>query len=172
MSISKDFSSRAAELYAFCQERGFNTRVALMMDLGCHTGRRRFVVWDFQQGGVLHSFPASHGSGSAQSHVRSAYAKCSNEDGSHLSSIGKCLIAERYGGRYGVAYRLDGLEESNSALRERCVVLHGWRYTTSFPIYPFPTVGSWGCPVLSRRAMRIVDEILQREKEVVLWMYK
>ncbi|MBO7195655.1 MAG: murein L,D-transpeptidase catalytic domain family protein, partial [Alistipes sp.] len=94
------------------------------------------------------------------------------EDGSHLSSIGKCLIAERYEGRYGVAYRLDGLEESNSALRERCVVLHGWRYTTPFPIFPFPTVGSWGCPVLSRRAMRIVDELLQREKDVILWMCK
>ena len=172
MSISKDFSSRAAELYAFCQERGFNTRVALMMDLGRHSGRRRFVVWDFQQGRALHSFPASHGSGSALSHVRSAYAKCSNEDGSHLSSVGKCLIAERYEGRYGVAYRLDGLEESNSALRERCVVLHGWRYTTSFPIYPLPTVGSWGCPVLSRRAMRKVDEILQREERVALWLYK
>ncbi len=172
MSISKDFSSRAAELYAFCQERGFNTRVALMMDLGRHSGRRRFVVWDFQQGKALHSFPASHGSGSVQSHVRSAYAKCSNEDGSHLSSIGKCLIAERYEGRYGVAYRLDGLEESNSALRKRCVVLHGWRYTTSFPIYPFPTVGSWGCPVLSLRAMKKLDEILQREQRVVLWMYK
>ena len=172
MSISKYFSTRAAELYAFCQERGFNTRVALLMDLGRHSGRRRFVVWDFQQGKALHSFPASHGSGSARSHVRSAYAECSNEDGSHLSSAGRALVAERYVGRYGVAYRLDGLDETNSALRKRCVVLHGWRYTTSFPIYPFPTVGSWGCPVLSRRAMRKVDEILQREERVVLWLYK
>ncbi|MBQ8543746.1 MAG: murein L,D-transpeptidase catalytic domain family protein [Alistipes sp.] len=172
MSISKDFSTRAAELYAFCQEGGYNTRVALLMDLGCHSGRRRFVVWDFQQGRALYSFPVSHGSGSARSHVRSAYAKCSNEDGSHLSSAGRALVAERYVGRYGVAYRLDGLDETNSALRKRCVVLHGWRYTTSFPIYPFPTVGSWGCPVLSRRAMRKVDEILQREQRVVLWMYK
>ncbi|MBE6199431.1 MAG: hypothetical protein E7138_03925 [Rikenellaceae bacterium] len=172
MSISKYFSTRAAELYAFCQERGYNTRVALLMDLGRHSGRRRFVVWDFQQGRALYSFPVSHGSGSARSHVRSAYAECSNEDGSHLSSAGRALVAERYVGRYGVAYRLDGLDETNSALRKRCVVLHGWRYTTSFPIYPFPTVGSWGCPVLSRRAMRIVDEILQREQRVVLWMYK
>ena len=172
MSISKDFSSRAAELYAFCQERGFNTRLALMMDLGRHSGRRRFVVWDFQQGRALHSFPASHGSGLVQSHVRSAYAECSNEDGSHLSSAGRALVAERYVGRYGVAYRLDGLDETNSALRKRCVVLHGWRYTTSFPIYPFPTVGSWGCPVLSLRAMKKLDEILQREQRVVLWMYK
>ena len=172
MSISKYFSTRAAELYAFCQERGFNTRVALLMDLGRHSGRRRFVVWDFQQGRALYSFPVSHGSGSARSHVRSAYAECSNEDGSHLSSAGRALVAERYVGRYGVAYRLDGLDETNSALRKRCVVLHGWRYTTSFPIYPFPTVGSWGCPVLSLRAMRKVDEILQWEERVVLWLYK
>ncbi|MBR3702888.1 MAG: murein L,D-transpeptidase catalytic domain family protein [Alistipes sp.] len=172
MSISKDFSSRVAELYAFCQERGYNTRLALMMDLGRHSGCRRFVVWDFQQGRALYSFPVSHGSGSARSHVRSAYAECSNGDGSHLSSAGRALVAERYVGRYGVAYRLDGLDETNSALRKRCVVLHGWRYTTSFPIYPFPTVGSWGCPVLSLRAMKKLDEILQREQRVVLWMYK
>lgn len=172
MSISKDLASRAEELYHFCQKGGYNTRVALMMNLKRHSGRRRFVVWDFQQKRALCSFPASHGSGSARSHIRSAYARCSNEDGSHLSSLGKALVAERYEGRYGVAYRLDGLQESNSALRARNVVLHGWQYTTSLPIFPLPTVGSWGCPVLSRRAMRIVDEILQREEKVVLWLYK
>lgn len=172
MSISKDLTSRAEALYDFCQKGGYNTQVALMMDLKRHSGRRRFVVWDFQQKKALYSFPASHGSGSASSHVRSAYAECSNVDGSHLSSLGKCLVAERYEGHYGVAYRLDGLQESNSALRARNVVLHGWQYTTSLPIFPLPTVGSWGCPVLSRRAMRIVDEILQREEKVVLWLYK
>jgi hypothetical protein len=71
-----------------------------------------------------------------------------------------------------VAYRMDGLDDSNSALRERCIVLHGWRHTTSFPIYPLPTVGSWGCPVLSQKAMRVVDDILQREQRVVLWAFK
>ena len=103
--------------------------------------------------------------------MRSAYARFSNQDGSHLSSLGKALVAERYKGRYGVAYRLDGLEESNLNMRSRDVVLHGWQYTTSLPIFPFPTVGSWGCPVLSRKAMQRVDEILQKENRVVLWIY-
>ena len=172
MSFCSRLASRVEELRDFCQRNDYNTRVALLMDLSRHSGLRRFGVWDFQQAKVLCLFPASHGSGSAKSHVRSAYAKCSNADGSHLSALGKALVAERYEGSYGVAYRLDGLEESNSALRKRCVVLHGWRYTTSFPIYPLPTVGSWGCPVLSRRAMRCVDEILKKEEKVILWMYK
>lgn len=166
------FRRRAAALVAYCCERGYNDRFVLLWDLSLHSGRRRFVVWNVAEDRAEHCFVASHGSGSAKRHVRSAYAECSNEDGSHLSSEGRALVAERYEGRYGVAYRLDGLDETNSALRERCVVLHGWRYTTSFPIFPFPTVGSWGCPVLSQRAMKKLDKILQREKVVILWAYK
>ena len=172
MSFSNRLSSYAKELCDFCRSNGYNGRVGLLMDLSRHSGLRRFVVWDFEKAKALHKFPASHGSGSPRSHVRSAYAACSNVDGSHLSSLGRALVAERYEGRYGVAYRLDGLDESNSALRQRCGVLHGWQYTTSFAIYPLPTVGSWGCPVLSRRAMKMLDKILQQEQNVVLWVYK
>ena len=172
MSFSSRLASHAEVLRDFCRRNGYNSRVGLLMDLSRHSGLRRFVVWDFERAKALYKFPASHGSGSVLSHVRSAYAECSNEDGSHLSSLGRCLVAERYEGRYGVAFRLDGLEEGNSALRKRCVVLHGWQYTTSFSIFPLPTVGSWGCPVLSCRAMRVVDKILQREEKVVLWLYK
>jgi hypothetical protein len=96
----------------------------------------------------------------------------SNEDGTHLSSEGRALVAERYEGRYGVAYRLDGLDATNSNIRSRCIVLHGWEHTTSFPIFPFATVGSFGCPVLSRRMMAKVDVILQTEKSVVIDIFK
>ncbi len=165
------FECHAAELLKFCRERGYNDRVALLWDLSRHSGRRRFAVWDFREGRAEHIFVASHGSGSAKPHVRSVRARVSDEDGSHLSSEGRALVAERYTGRYGVAYRLDGLDATNGSLRRRCVVLHGWRYTTSFPIWPVATVGSWGCPVLSERDMATLDAILQRERQVVLWAY-
>ena len=168
MSLVARVRERAKALYKFCCEEGYNTDIALFVDLSRHSGRCRFVVWDFVQGRAILVAPVSHGSGSQRSHVRSAYACLSNEDGSHLSSVGRALIAERYEGRYGVAYRLDGLDATNSNLRPRCVVLHGWEHTTSYPIFPFATVGSWGCPVLSRRVMRRVDEILKNESRVVL----
>lgn len=159
-------------LRAWCNCRGYNSRIAIFIDLSLHSGRNRFVVWDFEQERPILICPVSHGSGSQRSHVRSAYARLSNSDGSHLSSVGRALIAERYEGRYGVAYRLDGLEDSNSNLRPRCVVLHGWKQTTSFPIWPIPTVGSFGCPVLSQKMMVKVDEILQKEKSVVIEVFK
>lgn len=165
------FGRRAEELAAFSRERGYNCRVALLWDLAMHSGRRRLALWNFEKGCAEHVFVAGHGSGSRRSHARSAYARVSNEDGSHLSSCGRALIAERYEGRYGVAYRLDGLDESNSALRGRCVVLHGWEFTTDRPLWPLPSVGSWGCPVVSRRAMALLDEVLRHEERVVLWAY-
>ena len=158
-------------LRAWCCCRGYNSRIALFVDLSLHSGRNRFVVWDFEAEKPLLICPVSHGSGSERSHVRSAYARFSNEDGSHLSSLGRAVVAERYEGRYGVAYRRDGLEATNSNLRSRCVVLHGWEHTTSYPIWPRATVGSFGCPVLSRRMMARVDELLRQEKGVILEVF-
>ena len=126
--MDSSFARHAAELLPFCRERGYNDRVALLWNLSRHSGRRRLAVWNFRKGCAEYVFVVSHGSGSAESHVRSACARVSNEDGSHLSSEGRALVAERYTGSYGVAYRLDGLDETNASLRPRCVVLHGWRY--------------------------------------------
>ena len=172
MSLRSRVAARAAELLRFCKERGYNQRIALFVDLARHSGRRRFVAWDFERSMPIFTCPVSHGSGSQRSHVRSAYAAISNEDGSHLSSVGRAVVAERYEGRYGVAYRLDGLDATNNNLRSRCVVLHGWEYTTSYPIWPVASVGSWGCPVLSPKMMVRVDELLQIESGVVLWMFE
>ena len=168
MSLVSRVAERAGVLREFCRNGGYNTKVALFVDLSRHSGRRRFVAWDLERNVPIFTCPVSHGSGSERSHVRSAYARISNDDGSHLSSLGRALVAERYEGRYGVAYRLDGLDATNSNLRSRYVVLHGWEHTTSYPIWPMATVGSFGCPVLSRRMMRRVDELLQQHDRVIL----
>ena len=171
MSLRSRVTERVCMLRAFCRTNGYNSRIAILVDWSRHSGRNRLVVWDFERGKALMCCPVSHGSGAQESHVRSAYARHSNRDGSHLSSVGRALVAERYEGRYGVAYRLDGLDVTNSNLRSRCVVLHGWEHTTSFPIWPIATIGSFGCPVLSRRNMRRVDELLCSRRGVILEVF-
>lgn len=168
MSLISKIAKRADILIDYCQERGYNTSIAIFIDLARHSGRNRFVVWDFNSHKPLLVAPVSHGSGSDKSHIRSAYAHTSNQDGSHLSSLGRALIAERYTGSYGIAYRLDGLDSTNSNIRPRCIVLHGWRHTTSYPIWPLATTGSFGCPVLSTRNMARIDRMLQGEDKVVI----
>ena len=171
MSLRSRVEARAAALRSYCEQEGYNTHLALFVDLSRHSGRCRFMAWDFEQNRPILSSPVSHGSGSQRSHRRSAYARLSNEDGSHLSSVGRALVAERYEGSYGIAYRLDGLESTNSNLRSRCVVLHGWSYTTTLPIFPIPTVGSFGCPVLSKSVMARVDELLRNQSRVIIEVF-
>lgn len=171
MSLRSRVAGRAEELLRYCRANGYNTHIALFVDLSRHSGLNRFVVWSFDDERAVIVAPVSHGSGSLKRHCRSCYAQVSNEDGSHLSSVGRALISERYEGSYGVAYRLDGLDASNSNLRSRCVVLHGWEHTSSYPIWPLATVGSFGCPVLSQRVMARVDDILKQESGVVLMTF-
>ena len=172
MSLRSRVAKRAEALREFCCKEGYNTDVVLFVDASRHSGRRRFVAWSFERNAPMFVCPVSLGSGAKESHVRSAYAEFSNNEGSHLSSLGRALVAERYEGRYGVAYRLDGLDESNSNLRPRCVVLHGWEHTTSYPIWPRAMVGSHGCPVLSRAMMQSLDEILQSRQRIVIEIFK
>ncbi len=105
---TKRFRHRAEQLAVFCREKGYNCDVVLLWNLSLHSGRRRFVVWNVAKGRAEHCFVCSHGSGSAKNRVRSAYAECSNAEGSHLSSVGRALVAERYEGRYGVSYGWTG----------------------------------------------------------------
>lgn len=168
MSLRSRVKSRAVALREYCRKEGYNTNIALFVDLSRHSGCNRFVAWNLEQNVAIFTCPVSHGSGSQRPHIRSAYARLSNEDGSHLSSVGRALVAERYDGRYGIAYRLDGLDDTNSNLRSRFVVLHGWEHTTSFPIFPLATVGSFGCPVLSRKMMAKVDSLIRDESKVIL----
>ena len=43
MSLRSRVAERAEELLTFCREKGYNTHVALFVDLSRHSGRRRFV---------------------------------------------------------------------------------------------------------------------------------
>ncbi len=58
------------------------------------------------------------------------YAKSfSNVVGSNKSSLGKYKIGETYQGKYGLSYKLDGLEKGvNDNLRKRAVVIHSSDY--------------------------------------------
>lgn len=118
---------------------------------------------------VIYECMAAHGEGHGE--PRKAAPKFSNEENSWLSSLGKCRIAERYNGQFGIAYRLDGLEESNSNVRKRCVVLHAYSSILPFQIYPFRSARSKGCVMISPHAMKKIDALLLNEKGVLLETY-
>lgn len=171
----KDYSRVHNEAKAFCKAKNFNSYYYFLVDLSIHSGRNRFYVYDFKQKKIIHQNLVTHGSCDAFEENNSRYrkAKCSNRIDSHCSSSGKYKVGKRDYSSWGIKikYWLDGLDETNSNVRDRVVVLHSWDAVADEEIYPDYSPLSWGCPAVSNNFMKLLDEKLQKtNKPVLLWI--
>ena len=121
-----------------------NDDYIVMVDFSVHSRKKRFYLVNTTSGKVEPTVVA-HGSGSDPDNT--GYAKYfSNTVGSLMSSLGSYIIAETYvSDKFGNAIRLDGLDGTNSRVRERAVVMHGADYVTERNA---KQGRSWGCPAL------------------------
>jgi hypothetical protein len=95
---------------------------------------------------VLVSGLVTHGSGSD---VAGKAAIFSNEAGSNASSLGIYAVGASYQGRFGLAYKLHGLNATNSRAFERFVVLHAHSCVPSKEVAPETICVSLGCPTVA-----------------------
>ncbi|WP_261511348.1 murein L,D-transpeptidase catalytic domain family protein [Chryseobacterium paludis] len=98
----------------------------------------------------------------------------SNEDGSHLSSLGKYRIGERGSSEWGIniKYLMHGLDETNDNALKRTIVFHSWNKMSNKEIYPNGSPEGWGCPTVSNDALRAIDPLLKNSsKPVLMWIY-
>ena len=167
--VCRPRQSRIDEAWQYVNRHGMNTSLCVLVDYSLPSGCNRLWVWDFDDEEVVFECPVAHGRG--RSHNPRSVAQFSNQDGSWLSSLGKARIAERYTGRFGTSYRLDGLEETNSNLRPRCVVMHAYRTVPQRPIFPLPSGRSKGCVMVAEKNMQTLDAILEGHTDVLLFTY-
>lgn len=75
--------------------------------------------------GAVEKFHTTHGSGSDPNEdgIATSFGNVIN---SGKSSLGFVRTAEVYSGNYKRSIRLDGLSKTNSNIRDRAVVFHGW----------------------------------------------
>lgn len=165
----KTLQSKAHAIREYALAHQLNQRMCILVDYSIPSGANRLFVWNLQKDALLYSCLVAHGGGLNRN--KFAPIAFSNENGSHLSSLGRCKISERYIGRYGISYRLDGLDSSNSNVRARNIVLHAHKALPSFQIFPFRIIHSQGCIMISKKSMRYLDEILRNEKDIILYTY-
>ena len=98
----------------------------------------------------------------------------SNEDGSHLSSLGKYRLEGRGYSEWGinVKYLMHGMENSNSNALKRYIVFHSWSLMSDEETFPAGSPEGWGCPTVSDKAMKEIDPMLRKtSKYVLMWIY-
>lgn len=167
---------KAAEAYAFCKSKKMNTEFCILIDMSMHSGLNRFIIWNFKEQKISNKYLVGHGCGgnSWSSDESKDNPKFSNEDGSHLSALGKYQLGERGRSDWGihVKYLMHGLEKTNNNALQRFIVFHSWDLMSDKEVYPKGSPEGWGCPTISNNAMKEIDPIIQNsEKPLLMWIY-
>lgn len=153
--ITKTIYERAKRYYDQNWRSFSNRRYVVLIDMGLHSGKKRFVLFDLQTGTVS-KHNTSHGVGSDSNNDGIA-TSFSNVEGSKKTSLGFYKTLYTYNGSNGRSLRLEGLEASNNNALERAIVVHGANYISDRN----STAGrSWGCPALDHAVVQsVIDKI-------------
>lgn len=174
--IEVNYSNYYKEAAYYCKVNNLNQDKFILIDLGLHSGYKRFFVYDFKKKEVSKSYMVSHGCGDNQWGRTSSKEKpqISNEFDSHCSSVGKYVVLDRGVSQWGIKvnYVLQGKDKTNSNARNRAIVLHSWDAISDNEVYPEGTPEGWGCPAVSNESMKEIDELLKTNKKLLLWIVK
>lgn len=160
------FNSRLNEVQSMISKNSkYNQEVAFFIDMKVKSGKNRFYVYDLKSDKILHQGMVAHGSGSETS-VK-GILKFSNVINSKSTSLGTYSVGKQYYGKFGKAYRLHGLEETNSNAFVRSIVLH--HYTAvPFAEQDYYIVNSQGCPMVNELFFKKLSKIIDASKQDIL----
>ncbi len=162
-----DFASR---LKKYAASSGYNQSFCYLVDMKKESGENRFYVYDLKAGKIIHRALVTHGSCGNSFFSKREYG---NTVGCNCSSLGKYKIGKKYYGRFGLAYKLHGLESSNSKAFERFVVLHAHSCVPDNEVSPYPICLSNGCPTVSTNFLQTLSGFIDKSKQpILLWMFE
>ena len=171
---AKDYTLQIKEAKEYCKKNGLNQSKFILIDLGLHSGLKRFFIYDLKTHKKTKSYMVSHGCGDNLWSGTSSKEKASisNEPDSHCSSIGKYIVSSRGISQWGIKvnYLLIGKDKTNSNAVKRAIVLHSWGEISSKEVYPNGTPEGWGCPAVSDDDMKEIDLILKEHKNMLMWI--
>jgi L,D-transpeptidase catalytic domain len=155
-------------LIAYTLKHKLNSRYCFLIDMKVASGLKRFYIYDLQNDRVLQAGLVTHGSGN---HFSDSIL-FSNIAGSNCTSLGKYKIGKSYYGKFGLAYKLNGLDKTNSNAYLRFIVLHAHSCVPENEIAPREICRSWGCPTVSPLFLIQLKTYIDKSPEpMLLWIF-
>ena len=143
-----------------------NSTTYVVVDFSLPSDQKRLWVLDLKNSKVLYRERVAHGSKTGERYAR----HFSNKSESHKSSLGLYKATESYYGKHGYSRRLDGLEKSNKAARQRAIVIHPAKYVSDDWLERKGYIGrSHGCFAISPDVSSQVIHILKNEALLFAW---
>lgn len=143
----------------------YSTSYCFLVDMSVASGKKRFFVYNLETDSIEQSGLVTHGSGTDRN---GNAVNFSNESGSSCTSLGNYAIGNAYMGKFGLAYKLHGLDKGNSNAFNRFVVLHAHGCVPDKEIYPFTICLSLGCPTVSPGFLEVLKKYIEAESKPIL----
>jgi hypothetical protein len=158
----------AVELKKYAVQKNANSGIGIFVDMSIHSWKKRFFVVDLNSDSVLVSGLCAHGQGKDFTNEEVEF---SNVPGSLCTSEGHYLLGYKYHGDYGWAYKLTGLDSTNSNAFKRVVVFHYYSCMSDFEDQP--VCRSNGCPMVSENVFKAAAKLIDvSSKPILMWIYK
>jgi hypothetical protein len=143
----------------------YNKEIAFFIDMKIPSGKNRFFVYDIKKKAIIDQGLVAHGSGS-ETGIQGKL-KFSNTNNSLATSLGKYYIGNSYDGRFGKAYKLYGLDKTNSNAFGRSIVLHKY-FDVPYEEQSDYICNSYGCPMVNEKYFKRIEKILDNSKTNIL----
>jgi len=148
---------------------GFNEKYCFLMDMRIASGKNRFFVYNLDSDSVEMAGLVAHGSGVGNTSETPTF---SNTPNSYCTSLGRYRIGNSYTGKFGLAYKLYGLDKTNNKAFDRFVVLHAHACVPAGEVAPSSICESWGCPTVAPAFLTRLKSYLDRSADpILLWIY-
>ncbi len=159
------FNIHLVALKQYAIRNGYSTQNCFLVDMAMHSGTNRFFVVEMKTGKILIAGLVTHGSSTVQ--MKDGERKYSNDKSSLCTSLGKYKIGGKYYGKFGLAYKLTGLDATNSNAYDRAVVLHSHPYVPNVE-RETAICQSWGCPTVSPNFLKVLAGYIDASHKPIL----
>lgn len=168
-SLKEKLQTKATEAKTFTTSRNYNTEFCILIDMSLHSGKDRLFVYDLKKDSVISSGLVTHG---RCNEYWLEGRKYGNTPGCGCTSLGKYRIGYSYTGKFGLAFKLHGLEKTNDKAFERYVVLHAHECVPETEVEN-EICQSDGCPTVSPGFLqKLAPQLKASKKPVLLWIFE
>ena len=143
----------------------YNNDLAFFIDMRVMSGKNRFIVYDLKNDKIVDQGLVAHGIGSETE--KKPELKFSNNGSSFCTSLGKYSVGKDYVGKYGKAYKLYGLDATNSNAFARSIVLHKYD-KVPYEEQERAIVHSLGCPMVNELYYGRIEKIIDNSKRNII----
>ena len=143
----------------------YNNELAFFIDMRIMSGKNRFIVYDLKNDKIVDRGLVAHGIGSETQNNEEL--KFSNVNSSFCTALGKYYIGKDYIGRFGKAYKLFGLDNTNSNAFARTIVLHKYE-KVPYEEQDKAICHSLGCPMVNEIYYGRIEKLIDNSKKNII----